>query len=130
LKITEEELVSNLAMLGYKEIGTDIRPPSKLIGIEYIIISILMGNDSRRIDAVPIIIAKNQDMINYDLLIFLSTKYHTSDLLYSLLKALDQIKPTARAKKILDRLHFMHIGEVQIDLKDLEKRLRLYNVIK
>lgn len=130
LKITEEELVSNLAMLGYKEIGTDIRPPSKLIGIEYIITAILMGDDSRRIDAVPIVIAKNQDMINYDLLIFLSTKYHTLDRLYSFLKALEQIKPTIRARKILDRLHFMHLDEVKIDLKDLENKLRLYNVIK
>lgn len=130
LKITEEDIVSNLAMLGYKEIGTDIKPPSRLIGIEYIITAILLRNDPRRVDAIPIIIAKNQDMINYELLTFLSKKYHTLDLLFSLLRALHKFKPTARSKRVLDRLGYMDVREVRVDMNDLERRLRLYNVIK
>jgi hypothetical protein len=130
LKITEEDLVSNLAMLGYKEIGTDIRPPSKLIGIEYIITAILMGNDQRRIDAVPILIAKNQDLINYDLLVFLSKKYRTYDQLFSILTALNKIKPIPRFRRMVNSWPLSHPDTLKIDLDDLQRRLRLYNVIK
>ncbi|MDE2588625.1 MAG: hypothetical protein KGL95_03020 [Patescibacteria group bacterium] len=129
-KVTEQDLVSNLAVLGYKEIGTEIKPPSRLIGIEYVITAVLMRENQRRKEAIPIIIAKNEDKINYDLLIFLSTKYKTLQLLFGLLKALNQIKPIDVIKNALKRMAAMKIEEIHIDIKSIEEKLRLYNVIK
>lgn len=128
--ITEQDLVSNLAVLGYKEIGTEIQHPKRLIGIEYVITAILMRENQRRIEAVPIIIAKNEDKINYDLLIFLSTKYKTLPLLFGLLKALDQIKPIGGMRDAMTRLTSMNLEGIHIDIKSIEEKLRLYNVIK
>lgn len=128
--LTEQDLVSNLAVLGYKEIGTEIKPPSRLIGIEYIITAALMKKNQRRIEAIPVIIAKNGDKINYDLLIFLCTKYKTLGHLFGLLKALNQIKPIDGVRDTLMRLNAMKIDKILVDAKSIEEKLRLYHVIK
>jgi hypothetical protein len=68
-KISEEDLVFNLSRFGYTEFGSKIKQ-GKPICIEYVISAILFHNDARRIDAIPIILAKNSKKTNYDLLLF------------------------------------------------------------
>ncbi len=135
-KISEQNIVYNLARLGYKEIGTKITK-GKPISIEYIITSILLKDKSiRRIEAIPIILGKNEH-VNYNLLVFLATKFHVLKRLYEILKILDAIKPAEELTRALEELKHTTIRkvktsqkEIDLSLKDVEKKMRLYDVIE
>ena len=100
-KISEYDIVFNLARFGYKEMGTKIIQGTP-IGIEYIITGILLKKDNvRRIESIPIIIAKNEKKINYVLLVFLVTKFKIKGTLYRVLKILDALRPTKDVKNVI-----------------------------
>ena len=128
-KITEEDLIFNLARFGYIEFGPKIKQ-GRLICIEYIINAIIFQNDARKIDAIPIILAKNPDKTNYDLLLFLARKYSFEGKILGILKALRNL--ISHGMKIIDEpiklLEAMKIKETKIDLKETKQKLRLYNV--
>jgi hypothetical protein len=126
-KISEKDLTFNLARFGYKEIGLEIRKGDKIC-IEYVIASILMKQDARRIDAIPILLAKNN--ANYSLLIFLSQKYRTSARLSGLLKALNKIKPTKETQSAIETLETLSTKEIRADEKSIEQKMKLYNAIR
>jgi len=136
-KISEQNIVFNLARFGYKEMGTKITP-GKPIGIEYLVTSILVKKDNvRRLEAIPIILAKNKEKINYSLLVFLATKFKMIRQLYNILKVLDEITPTKEVKEIMKDITDAIKQKVKTDqqaielsLKDIEKKMRLYNVIE
>ncbi len=136
-KISEQDVVFNLARFGYKEIGTRIAQ-GKLIGIEYLVTSILVKKDNiRRLEAIPIILAKNKEKINYALLVFLATKFKMIRQLYNILKVLDEITPTEEVKQVMQEITDAVKQKVKTDqqaielsLKDMEKKMRLYNVIE
>lgn len=125
-RISEENLVFNLARFGYREIGHEIREGEKIC-LEFIIASILMKQDARRIDAVPILLAKNK--ASYSLLIFLSQKYGISARLLGLLKALNKIRPMTEAALAIEILQRLNTEEVKADEKSIESKMRLYNAI-
>ena len=75
ISIVEKDLTYNLSRFGYTEFGTKI-VEGNLISIEYIITSILMREDPRRMEAIPTIIKKNISRINVELLVFLCKKYN------------------------------------------------------
>ena len=137
VKILEQDIVFNLARFGYKEMGTRINQ-GKLIGIEYIVTSILVKKDNiRRLEAIPIILAKNKEKINYSLLVFLATKFKMIRQLYNILKVLDEITPTKEIKKIMREITDSVEQKIKKDrqvielsTKDMEKKMRLYNVIE
>ena len=126
-KISEKDLIFNLARYGYKEIGFEIREGEKIC-IEYIIASMLMTEEARRIDAIPILLAKNK--ANYSLLIFLSQKYRFSARLLGLLKALSRIKPLSENATGIDILEKLGTKEIKADEKSIEQKMRLYNAIR
>jgi hypothetical protein len=126
-KISESDLIYNFARFGYKEIGPEIREGEKIC-IEYIITSILMKNDARRRDAIPIILAKNR--ANYSLLIFLAQKYRLLGKLLGLLKALHKNKPIREVHQAIRTLEAMNVKEIKADEKSIESKMRLYNAIK
>ncbi len=126
-KISEKDLTFNLARFGYKEIGLEIREGEKIC-IEYIIASFLMKEDARRIDAIPILLAKNN--ANYSLLIFLSQKYRLSARLSGLLKALNKINPTRETQSAIEILETLSTREIRADEKSIEQKMRLYNAIR
>lgn len=126
-KITNRDLVYNLARFGYTEMGPHIEQ-GKPICIEYIITSVLLQNDARRIDAIPVMLAKNEDKINYNLLVFISQKYGLSDRLLGLLKVLNKVKPTKETEETIDLMNAMKVKEVKADQKSIEEKMRLYNV--
>ncbi len=129
-EISENEHIFNLERFGYNEFGNTVKY-EKQIGIEYLITSILLKKkDARHVEAVPIILAKNEDKINYDLLVFLSAKYGTINTLYGILKAINAIKPMKKVAKSIGKLSKMQIDEIIIDPKEIEDKMRLYNVIK
>lgn len=129
-KISEQDVAYNLARFGYKEMGTKIIQ-GKPIGIEYIVTSILLKKDSiRRIEAIPVILAKNDEKTNYNLLVFLATKYGILRELYGILKALNAVKQMNGVTKAVKALADMKIKEVEASTKNIEQRLRLYDVIR
>ncbi|QLH06671.1 hypothetical protein C5F50_05965 [Nitrosopumilus ureiphilus] len=136
-KISEQDIVFNLARFGYKEMGTKITQ-GKAIGIEYLVTSILVKKDNvRRLEAIPIILAKNKEKINYSLLVFLVTKFKMIRQLYNILKVLDEITPTEEVKQIMREITGAVKQKVKTDqqvielsLKDMEKKMRLYDVIE
>lgn len=125
-KIPERTLAYNLARFGHKEMGTKIERDENVC-IELVVTSLLTGKDARRIDAIPVILAKNK--ANYNLLVFLSQKYNVSSRLLGLLKALNRIKPEGRLETAVDTLEAMKVGEVKADQSRIRERLRLYNAI-
>ena len=130
-KISEDDIVFNLARFGYTEFGPRIKQ-GKLICIEYIIIATLFNNDSRRIDAIPIIIAKNSDKTNYDLLLFLAQKYGFGGRIFGILRTLRNL--VAHGMKEIDEpirlLETMKIEEIKADKRSMKEKLRLYNVFE
>jgi len=128
-KISGEDLIFNLARFGYTELGPQIKQ-GKLICIEYTIIAILFQNDARRIDAIPIILAKNSDKTNYDLLLFLARKYGFGGRIFGILRTMRNI--VAHGMKEIDEpirlLEAMKIEEIKANEKSMKEKLRLYNV--
>ncbi len=127
-KISEEDIVFNLARFGYVEIGSKVKQ-GKPFCIEYVISSIMFHDDARRIDAVPVIIAKNPK-ISYDLLLFLARKYGFGGKMLGILRTLRNL--VAHGMNTVDEpialLEAMRIEEVKADAKSIEEKLRLYNV--
>jgi hypothetical protein len=125
-KISEQDVEYNLNRFGYQEFGTKISIGNN-IGIEYITTSILLKGDARKKEAIPIILAKNSDNTNYDLLVFLSKKYRTEGLI-TLLKLVYEAKPSNRLKQGIMALKDYSIGEREIDADSIRKKMILYNV--
>lgn len=127
-KITEQELVFNLARFGYTELGPKIKE-GKQICIEYVITAIMFHDDARRIGAIPVILAKNPKT-DYDLLLFLARKYGFEGKMLGLLKALRNA--VAHGMTTIDEpirlLEAMKIEEVKANAKRIRENLRLYNV--
>jgi hypothetical protein len=126
-EVPENELVYNLARLGYKEFGTETKQSGEILK-EFLAISLLLRGDARRVKAVPVILAKGRT--NWDLLIFLAQKYGASARLLGLLKALNHIKPAREIGEAIATLESMDVKEVKADERGIEDRLRLYNVIR
>jgi len=126
-EIPEELLTYNLMRFGYKEFGTDLIQ-GRDICIEYIITSLILGEDARRIEAIPIILAKN--IVNYSLLIFLSSKYDFSSKLLGLLKTLYKlVQSDPSLKNAIDILEDMGIKETPADEESIKENLRNYSVV-
>jgi len=126
-KISEEEISSNLYRFGYKEFGSTFTETKKYC-IEYIITALLLRNDARRIEAIPIILAKNNFRPN--LLAFLSQKYRTSGKLIGLLKILQSIKPDSKINGAISILKTFHEEETPTNEESIRRKMRLYNAIR
>lgn len=124
LKIPAQDMSHNLARFGYREIGPKTRR-GKDICIEYVITSVLMRNDARRVEAIPVMLAKNS--VNYNLLIFLSQKYELSGRLLGLLKILNRIRRTEKTEAALRSLETMDVKEIKADEESIAEKMNLYN---
>lgn len=129
VKINDADLYHNLARFGYVEFGPIIKQAEQIC-IEYIIISILFQNDARRVDAIPVILAKNLEKTNYGLLLFLARKYALEGKLLGILKALRNL--VMRDALYLDEpiklLEAMKIREIKANQKRIQENLKTYNV--
>lgn len=136
-RISQQDIAFNLARFGYKEMGVDI-VPGKPIGIEYLAASILIKKDSiRRLEAIPIILAKNTGKVNYHLLVFLASKFKAVRQLYKILKTLDAARPTQEVKQIVGEIKEEAVQKtakdqrtVDLNLKEMTRKMRLYNAIE
>ena len=123
-KTAEHDLVYNLARFGYKEMGAEIKEGRKIC-VEYVITAIMISNDARRINAIPVMLAKNK--AKYSLLIFLSLKYGLEGRLLGILRALDMIKPTRENEMAIRILESLKTAEIQPDVKSIQENMRLYS---
>lgn len=129
-RISESDLTYNLARFGYNEIGPQIKQ-GKTICIEYTIAALFFHKDVRRKEAIAIILAKNVDKINYNILLFLACKYKFEEKLFGILKSLKKMIPQG---DLLDSsirlLETMKTKETKVDNKTMREKLRLYNVTR
>ena len=123
-EITEMDLTYNLARFGYKEFGSGIRQGQKLC-IEYIITALLMQGDARRIEAIPIILAKNN--ANSKIMIFLAQKFGVSERLLGLLKILAKIKSMKEINRTIRLLEALNVRDIKADERSILQKMRLYN---
>ena len=127
-KISKDDIVFNLARFGYTEFGSVVKH-GRLFCMEYVIASIMFHGDTRRMGAIPVVIAKNPKM-RYDLLMFLAQKYGFGASLLGILKALREqighkMKTIGEPIRILESVD---TKEVKADAKYIQERLNLYNV--
>jgi hypothetical protein len=122
-RITERNLIHNLARFGYTEMGPEIKRGSDICR-EYIITSLLIEKDARRTEAIPILLAKNK--VNYNLLIFLSQKYGLESELLGIIRVLNSIKPTEESQHAVSILEGMKITEITPDRESIREKMRLY----
>ena len=123
-EIAEMDLINNLARFGYREFGSRIGQGQEFC-IEYIITALLMQGDARRIETIPIILAKHN--ANSNLLIFLAQKFGLSGRLLGLLKILEKIKPMKETKKTIGLLEALNVEEIKADEESILQKMRLYN---
>lgn len=122
--ISDSDLTYNLARFGYKEFGLTIEQGQRFC-IEYIITTLLIQNDARRILAIPIILAKNSARSN--LIVFLSQKYGVSGRLLGLMRITHKIKPTKEIGEAIELLEILNAKEIPANEKDILQKMRLYN---
>jgi len=122
--IPDLDIVYNLGRFGYKEFGLKIEQGKKFC-IEYLITALLLLDDSRRLEAIPIVLAKNSFRSN--LLAFLSQKFGTAGKLSSLLRILQKIKSSNEIDETLDILKIFNLEETPIDEQSILQKMRLYN---
>jgi hypothetical protein len=123
-KIPEQDLVYNLARFGYKEMGTQTPAHGRDICIEYIATALIAQGDARRIEAVPVILAKNS--VNFDILFFLSQKYRLSERMSGLLKILHEAVPRKDSEAVIKAMEAMKIKEIPADRESILEKMR-YN---
>jgi len=125
-KLSENEVVYNLARFGYKEFGKQAKQSEKILK-ELLAVSLLLRGDTRRIDAVSVILGKSKT--RWDLLVFLAQRCGAGGRLLGLLRALNRIKSAKEIGEAIEALEWMNVEEVKVDEKRIEDRLRLYNVV-
>lgn len=122
-KIKDEDIAYNMLRFGYQEIGNESNAGNRY-SIETIIIAILLKNDARKTEAIPIIMKKNGN-VNYKILSFLAKKYKKESTLLGLLNAL---KVFSDKKELTDAIMTMNgIIETKADTNSINKKMKLYN---
>lgn len=124
-ELDETDLVFNLARFGYTEFGSKVSQGNKIC-IEYIITSLLISDEVRRLEAIPLIIAKNS--FNCNLLVFLVQKFGQEGKLLGILKILQNIKKIKEVSKAIKSLEMFKVKEIMFDKESVLQKLRLYNV--
>ena len=124
--VSNLDLTYNLNRFGYKEFGQRF-VEGKRFCIEYITTAILLQEDARLIEAIPVILAKNGFKNN--VLAFLSQKYGTAGKLLGLLKILNTSKPTQEIDETIELLEMFKAKEIPADEESIVQKLRLYNAL-
>ena len=87
----------------------------------------LLREEARGIDAVAVILAKNN--FNSNLLAFLSQKYEVSPRLLGILEVLGQTNPKSEVENTLKILKAINPQELPADKESIRQKLELYNAL-
>lgn len=126
LNISDSDLAYNLNRFGYKEIGSSFETGTKIC-IEYLTTILLLRGNARELDAISIILEKNNFKSN--VLAFLSQKYETSARLIGILKILQQIKSKPEIEETIQILKSFTNEELPADKNSIKQKLALYNAL-
>jgi len=127
-KLTKKDFIYNLNKFGYKEIGLDI-PDGNNYRLEFIILSILLSNDARKKEAIPILIKKNissENDLNLELLLFYSKKYNKLQDIFAYLKILYELYKDNSLQYPIRLLENLKISPKRINKQATKEKLRLY----
>lgn len=124
-RISEKDLTYNLVRFGYKELGPRIEQ-GEGISIEYVVASVLLGEDKRRIAAIPVLLAKNK--VNYGLLVFLSQRHGFAEKLLGTLVALGKIAPARELDYAISALKGAGVNPAKLDDRHIRETMRLYGM--
>ncbi len=122
-KIGEKDLFYNLARLGYRELGSEAER-GRDFAVEYIVSSALLGEDKRRIAAVPVLLVKNK--VDYSLLVFLSRRYGFAEKLLGVLVALIKVAPSREIDHAVAAMSGAGISPAKMEEAHVRRALRLY----
>ena len=123
-RISDSNLAYNLARFGYKEFGLGVEQGQRFC-IEYIVTALLIHGDARRIESIPVILAKNS--ARGRLMVFLSQKHGVSGRLLGLLTVLQSVKPSREIDETMKLLETLKIKQIQASEKNIIQKMRLYN---
>ena len=126
LNIPDLDLTYNLNRFGYSEFGSSFVQGRKFC-IEYITTSLLLREEPRGIDAIAVILAKNNFKSN--LLSYLSQKYLAAPRLLGILKILQQTNPKPEVDKTIKILKAFNQEELPADQASITQKLELYNAL-
>jgi hypothetical protein len=87
----------------------------------------LLQDDVRLQEAVPILLAKNK--FNTNVLAFLTQKYGTAKRLLTMLKILQEIKPKQEIDQTIDLIKIFNQEEMPVNSESILQKLRLYNAL-
>ncbi len=124
-KIKESDLAYNLAKFGYKELGPEIRQGEDY-SVEYIISSILMGDDPRRAAAASILISKNRP--SFELLEFLSMRHGFGKKLLGLLEAINDISPAPEFSDAISAFKERRINPSRVNDGQIRNLMEVYGL--
>ena len=124
-KIGQKDLAYNLARLGYKELGAEMERGHDS-SVEYIVSSALLGEDKRRIAAVPVLLAKNK--VDYSLLVFLSEKHGFAEKLLGVLIAMIKLAPSKEIERALAAMSGIGIIPARVDEVHMKQAMRRYGI--
>ena len=124
-KIKESDLAYNLAKFGYKELGPEIRQGEDY-SMEYIISSILTGDDPRRAAAASILILKNRP--SFELLGFLSMKHGFAEKLLGLLEVINDISPAPKFSDPISAFKERGINPSRVDDGQIRNLVEVYGL--
>lgn len=125
-KISELDLIYNMARFGYKEHGRTIRPGIDY-SIELTVAAMLALGQARLIEATAVILAKQNS--NYNVLFFLARKFHLLDVLLPVLRALVIVLPKdkTRINQLIEAIEKMNIKTtIDLNTNSIEEKIRLY----
>jgi hypothetical protein len=124
-KIGEKDLAYNLVRLGYRELGSEVEGARDFC-VEYIVSSALLGEDKRRIAAVPVLLAKNK--VDYPLLAFLSRKHGFAEKLLGVLIAMIKLTPSREVEHVVAAMSGGGVIPAKMDEAHVRQTLRLYGI--
>jgi hypothetical protein len=126
LNISDSDLAYNLNRFGYSEFGAKLIQGKKFC-IEYITTSLLLREEARGIEAIAVILSKNNFKSN--LLSFLSQKYQTPPRLLGILKILQQTNPKPEIQNTFKILKVLNQEELPADQASIKQKLELYHAL-
>jgi len=124
-KIGEKDLAYNLSRLGYRELGSEVER-GRDFSVEYVVSSALLGEDKRRVAAIPVLLAKNK--VHYPLLAFLSRKYGFAEKFLGVLVAMINVAPSREVEHAVAALSDAGVNPATVDKAHIRQTLRLYGV--
>jgi len=121
--VSEGDMAYNLDRLGYSELGSKIGKGED-VRVEYIAASIMIGGTARRLEAIPILLAKNRP--DYSMLFFLCKKYNVVEKLLACTKALVKARKDPEAGKLVAVLESIGVRPSRFDTAAAIGKMRMY----